>query len=100
MQNVNNTGTINSIHFDGPSGDADALISFLTANGLRRDDAKEFADLVKSEKPEDSTEPFGKKAKRWMADNLKKAVDGSWKVGIGTATEVLKKGALTYYGLS
>jgi hypothetical protein len=34
-----------------------------------------------------------------LAKNLKKAADGTWKVGIGVATEVLKTAAIGYYGL-
>lgn len=100
MQNVNNTGSVGTINFNGPKGDADALVAFLTSHGLAPGDAQEFSEILKSEEPENKTEPFGKKAKAWIADNLKKAVDGTWKAGIGAATQVLTKGALAYYGLT
>src|SRR5207237_10217775 len=99
-QNVNNTGSIENIIFTGPSGDTEALVTFLTSNGIGADDASEFAALIKAEKPEDKAEPFGQKAKKWIASNIKKATDGTWKVGIAVATDVLTKGALKYYGLS
>lgn len=100
MQNVNNTGSVETINFNGSAGDVDALIAYLTNSGITSSDAREFADLVRTESPENTAEPFGKKAKQWIAKNIKKAVDGTWKVGIGVATDVLSKGALAYYGLS
>ena len=43
-------------------------------------------------------EPFGTKGKAWIAKNINKAVDGTWKVGIAVATKVLTEAVLKYYG--
>jgi hypothetical protein len=32
-------------------------------------------------------------------DNLKKAADGTWKVGVSVATDLVKEALLKYYGL-
>jgi hypothetical protein len=32
-------------------------------------------------------------------DNLKKAADGTWKIGVSVATDVIKEAVLKYYGL-
>ena len=81
------------------AGDVDALVRFLSENGISEGDAKEFGAIVASEVPESADEPLGQKAKIWLLDNLKKAAGGTWKVGVSVATDVLKEAALKYYGL-
>lgn len=79
--------------------DQSALAQVLKESGITEDDAKELTEIVASEKPESTEEPFGKKARAWLLKNLHKAGDGSWKVGIGVATSVIKEAVLRYYGL-
>lgn len=100
MQNVNNTGSVNSLTFGNVHQNKDALVSSLIEKGLPQADAEAFAELVTQEKPGTVDEPFGERAKVWVAENLKKAAGGSWKIGVSTAAEVLKSAALAYYGLS
>lgn len=100
MTNVSNTGSINNLHFDMRKGDQRSIQEYLVSSGIQKDDAAEFCDTLTREKPESKSEPFGTKAKLWISQNIKKAVDGTWAVGISTATDVLKKAALSYYGLS
>ena len=71
----------------------------MSAQGISSDDAHALAEIVASEEPGGSEEPLGEKARKWVAENIRKAADGSWKVGISVATEVIKKAALRYYGL-
>jgi len=79
--------------------DTDALIRFLTKSGLPEADATEIATIMKNEEPSSIDEPFGEKAKSWIASNLVKAVKGTWNIGINVATKVLSEAALKYYGL-
>ena len=99
MTNVSNTGTIGTVNIGIAPGDLAGLLDSLVASGIDHDDATEFANALASETPESKSEPFGSKAKAWIAKNIGKAVDGTWKVGIGVATEVLKSAAISYYGL-
>jgi hypothetical protein len=94
-----NTGDGASINVSIKSGDAKGLAQALMAAGIAKADAEEFSEIVAAEKPESKSEPFGAKAKAWIADNINKAVDGTWKVGVGVATGVFTKAALQYYGL-
>lgn len=80
-------------------GDAQALVDNLARAGISESDAKELAKIVASEKPESKEEPFGARAKTWLLDNLKKAANGTWKVGVSVATDVIKEAVLKYYGL-
>ena len=54
---------------------------------------------MKNEKPLSLDEPFGEKARGWIASNLLKAAKGAWDIGINVATKVLSEAALQYYGL-
>jgi len=82
-------------------GDRDdkALIEYLVKAGIPESDASELAEIVASEEPSSKEEPLGAKAKAWLLNNLKKAADGTWKVGVSVATKVLTEAALKYYGL-
>jgi AbiTii len=96
---ISNTGDSANIQVNIFKGDETSLIKALVAAGIRKSDAAEFAEIISSEAPESSEEPFGKKAKAWIAKNIGKAMDGTWKIGIAIATQVLTEAALKYYGL-
>jgi len=79
--------------------DVDGLIQFLVQSGLPETDARQLGKIVASEEPESKAEPMGTKARKWLVDNLKKAADGTWKIGVSVATDVIKEALLKYYGL-
>ncbi len=79
--------------------DVDGLVEFLVQSGLPETDARQLGQIVASEEPESKAEPMGSKARKWFVDNLKKAADGTWKVGVAVATDVIKEALLKYYGL-
>lgn len=80
-------------------GDAQGLVEYLKQAGIAEPDAKQLAEIVASEKPESKQEPLGTKAKKWLVENLKKAANGTWKVGVSVATDIIKEALLKYYGL-
>lgn len=75
------------------------LAKFLTAAGFPDDDASELAELASTEEPESKSEPMGPKVRGWLVDNMKKAANGTWKVGVAVATDVIKEALLKFYGL-
>lgn len=75
------------------------LAKFLTAAGLPDDDASELAELASTEEPESKSEPMGPKVRGWLVDNMKKAANGTWKMGVAVATDVIKEALLKFYGL-
>lgn len=87
------------ITFSVGERDTKALIQFLTKSGISEQDATEIANIMESEEPSSVDEPFGEKAKSWIALNIVKAAQGVWDVGISVATKVLSEAALKYYGL-
>lgn len=79
--------------------DVDGLVQFLVQSGLPETDARQLGQIAASEEPESKSEPLGAKARNWLVNNLKKAADGTWKVGVSVATDVIKEALLKYYGL-
>lgn len=79
--------------------DAKGLVDYLSKLGLLEADAKELAELASSEEPESKTEPMGPKVRDWLVRNIKKAANGTWKMGVSVATDVIKEALLKYYGL-
>ena len=96
---VTNSGTGTQINLAIGPGDATALVSELVKAGIPEKSAKEFADTVASEDPESPENPLGKRAHKWLTENIEKASDGAWKIGVGIATKVLEEAAMRYYGL-
>lgn len=78
--------------------DNNSFIEHLVARGIPEADASELAEIMETEEPTSSDEPFGEKAKKWIANNLKKAAEGTWNVGISVATKALTDAAIKYYG--
>ena len=80
-------------------GDATSVENFLSQAGIPEQDAKDLAGILASEDPDSPDEPFGAKARAWIAENIKKAAGDTWKVGIAAATAVITQAALGFYGL-
>ena len=95
---ITSSGEGAQIHVNIRQGDTESFIKALECEGIAKSDASELAQIVASEEGGNREEPFGTKAKAWIAKNITKAVDGTWKVGIAVATKVLTEAALKYYG--
>lgn len=99
VTNISSTGEGAQFLLSINKGDDEAFKAYLVNAGLDQSDALELATIVASEQPGDKNEPLGSRAKSWLVENLKKAADGTWKVGVSVATEVIKNAVLKYYGL-
>jgi AbiTii len=99
VTSITNTGENANIQVNITQGNKDQLIESLMKSGLPEADAAELAKILASEQPESRQEPFGKKAKAWIAKNIVKAANGTWKVGMAVVTQVLTEAALKFYGL-
>ncbi|SUI69419.1 AbiTii domain-containing protein [Shewanella morhuae] len=96
---ISNSGDGAQIGVQAIQGNSDALEKMLEKAGISGESARELTEIVQSEEPTSPKEPLGAKAKQWLLNNLKKAEDGTWKVGISVATDVIKKAVMGYYGL-
>jgi len=75
------------------------LAKFLASAGFPEDDAKDLAQLASGEEPESKAEPMGPRVRTWLIENMKKAANGTWKMGVTVATDLIKEALLKYYGL-
>jgi hypothetical protein len=96
---ISNTGQGAQFNLSITSNDAASVVRALEGAGITADDAQTISKIFASEGPESREEPFGKNAKAWIAENIGKAANGTWKVGLSIATQVLTEAALKYYGL-
>lgn len=96
---ISNSGDSAHIEVKAIQGNSEAFEQTLKQSGISQESAKELSEIVKTELPESKDEPLGSKAKQWLLNNLKKAEDGTWKVGISVATDVIKNAVKSFYGL-
>lgn len=89
---VNNAVTITK-------GNQEVLKKTLTDNDVSERDANELLQIIDSEQPVSDTD-FGTKVNKWIYTMMGKAVDGSWKIGIGAAGGLLAKAISHYYGIA
>jgi hypothetical protein len=99
VTSITTTGDGAQINVAVAERDVRGLVEFLKQAGLPEPDAQQLGQIVATEEPESTVEPFGAKAKKWLVENLKKAADGTWKIGVSVATDVIKEALLKYYGL-
>ena len=79
--------------------DVSALRKCLVDAGIPSPNASALAEIMASEEPNSKEDPFGEKAKSWLADNLGRAVDGTKGLAKSVAVNVLTEVALKFYGL-
>ena len=99
MTAITSNGDNTAINVSVTPRDTKSLEKFLISSGMTKEDAEELTNLAASESPENATEPMGPKVKHWLVDNLKKAVSGTWKMGLVVATDIIKEALLKYYDL-
>jgi len=80
-------------------GDADTVVNFLVSKGFPNSCACDFVEILQSEEPINKKDPFGDKAKNWIATNLKKSAKGAINLGGAIAKKILEEAALKYYGI-
>ena len=79
------------------NGDVVAFEKALIEGGIAEADAAELAQIVSEEDPQSKEEPFGVRAKVWVAKNIDKATKGGWQIGKEVAMKLLTEVAMRYY---
>lgn len=95
---ITNSGHGAKITVSNVSGDVTSLIDTLVKGGIGQDDAVELAEIVKAELPVSGSK-MGANAENWLAKNLGKAVDGTWKIGASAAAELIALAVAKFYGI-
>ena len=96
--NITNQGPVGTQNITITAGDADSLKKWLVNKGVPVADAKELAEIAASEQPENDDQPFGKKAKAWMAEKLSKGGEVIWSMKKGIAEGLIVEGMTQFYG--
>jgi hypothetical protein len=96
---ISNTGVISSWLMSIAPLDAASVVSALVEKGIPEAEAAEFSEILAEEEPDSAEEPFGPRAKSWIAEKTGKFASGAWKIGIASGTKVLTEAALKYYDL-
>ncbi len=79
------------------SGDTQSLIDHLRSVGLDRDSLVELETAIEQD-GDRQQKPLGKNVKSWIGKMVVKAMDGTWKVAMATAPDLLKAALSQFYG--
>jgi len=98
--NIINTGNKNSIsnkiHIQ--KSNFEELKNALLKNQISEKEISEL-DKIIGEKPDFANKLFGPKVNNWIQRMTNKALNGTWKIGIGTAAKLLAELLKQYYGM-
>lgn len=96
---ISSAGSGQNVNVSIAKSDWRGLEHALASGGLSETDAKQLAEIVAHDEPGSPSEPLGPKAKGWLAKNISKAIDGTWKAGVSVATSLVTDAVAQYYGL-
>ena len=94
---IENSGHNVKINVIIEKGDKSSLIDYLVSKNFPENSAKEFVDIVASEKPKSKEMIFGEKTSRWISDNLPK-ISEICKMTFSTVLKLIEKAVSHYYG--
>src|SRR5690606_30064476 len=79
-------------------GNFDILKEELLKNGIKTPDIDELKTIVDCDNVDHEKKEYGTKVKGWISKMMGKAIDGSWKIGLGAAGKLLADSVQSYYG--
>lgn len=80
-------------------GNKEELRDHLLKNGINENDTNELIEIIDNETPNELTKKFGEKVNTWITKVLGKALNGTWEIGIGTASTMIAEALNSYYGI-
>lgn len=92
----NNTQTLTNSN--NVLGNFEELRRLLSESGLSSDEIDELKVIIDDDNPNQVNKEFGSKVKSWISKMLNKAMDNSWKIGLGAAGKLLADAITRYYG--
>jgi len=81
------------------SGNFDSLAKYLNNQGVSTQDIKDLEEAIQKDPTPSDKGQFGNKVSKWIGKMVGKAADGSWKIGIAAAGNLLATAIGKYYGL-
>ena len=79
------------------AGDTQSLIDHLRSIGLDNDSLAELGTAIEKDGDRQQKQ-LGKNVKSWIGKMIVKAMDGTWKVALATAPDLLKAALSRFYG--
>jgi hypothetical protein len=99
VTNISNAGPVADLSVNVAQGNIQNLITELVQKGIPDSEAREFARIMEAEKPDNSHEPFGRRARKWLHEKVEQAGGMVWGMTKGIVTNILTEAAKKYYGL-
>lgn len=96
--NLVGTSDRSTIAFNVGGGDFSSVERILLENHASKEDIEELRSGLLSEPHQSSPETYGPKVSSWISKMTKKAAEGTWKIGVAAACELLPKLIAKYYG--
>ena len=97
--NLVGTAIDSTIAFSITAHDFSSLENCLRERGVEDEDIQDLNLAIQSDSEPESKEKFGPKVSAWFAKMMQKAADGSWGIGVGTASNLLTRAIVGFYGL-
>lgn len=89
-----NTQTVTNV----TKGDFNSLSKLLEESGISKGEIEELKAMIDTDNFQSDKKEFGVQVKGWISKMLGKAMDNSWKIGLGAAGQLLADAIGTYYG--
>jgi hypothetical protein len=90
----NNTQTVKNI----TKGNFETLAKVLNESGVAHKEIDELKSIIDVDNPQLEKMELGPKVRNWVSKMLGKAMDNSWKIGLGAAGKLLADAIEMYYG--
>lgn len=97
--NLVGTSNASEIAFNIGIKDFSSLGRVLNENGIAKEDIETLRAAIESEPVPTEKDKFGTRVSAWIAKMMEKAAEGSWKIGLGAAGNLLAQAISQYYGL-
>lgn len=97
--NLVGTSIASKITFNIATKDFSSLEGVLSENGVAQEDIDALRSAMDSETAPMTKDKFGPRVSAWIAKMMGKAADGSWKIGLAAAGNLLAQAIAKYYGL-
>ncbi len=97
--NLIGTANDSTVSINIITNDFKSLESVLRENGVKNEDLEKLETALKTDAQPISKDKFGPKVSSWIAKMIRKAADGSWKISLGAAGNLLAQAISKYYGL-
>jgi hypothetical protein len=97
--NILGAAVNSSVNFTVTQSDMASLERVLAEAGISERDFKRLRSALAADERPRMGAGFGPRVSKWMAEMVKKAAEGAWKVGVAAAGSLLEGAISKYYGL-